>query len=72
MREMSIKDNFLSYLSILLWHHVQVRLLISTDWRLRNLVVAVILKLHFLYLIGNLMKQLFTEMFKGNKQTNKQ
>lgn len=42
------------YLSVLLWHHVKVWLLISSNWRLWNLVIAVILQLHLLYLIRNL------------------
>jgi len=44
------------YLPVFLWNHVKMWLLISTNRRLRDLIIAVILKFYVFYLIRNLGK----------------
>lgn len=44
------------YLPVFLWNHVKMRLLISTNRRFRDLIIAVILKLCVFNLIRNLAK----------------
>jgi len=44
------------YLPVFLWNHVKMWLLISTNRRLRDLIIAVILKFYVFYLIRNLEK----------------
>lgn len=44
------------YLPVFLWNHVKMRFLISTNGRLGDLIIAVILKLSVFNLIRNLAK----------------